>query len=208
MATVHWDKAVRGRAIESIWELALMPMIGVYDKTGKTTETVPLGKKSINGLATEVFAHRGAISIRGVDGEFIPLTGKKLTYQPNADGTWRPYCDYLVPENSNCDIRLWGGTFTHRMTSRRDSSVVYGEHIRAHAPGSAEWNALYGARSLAETVNSWMKDQLLPGQRARSLNQRHQWIDLMLILMLRNDRSLMLYRRRTRATLTASPPAA
>jgi hypothetical protein len=80
--------------------------------------------------------------------------------------------------------------------------------VRAHAPGSEGWKKLYGHRSLAESVNSWMKHKLLPGQRARSLNQTHQWIDLMVMLMMRNDQSLMLYRRRTQSARSASPRAA
>jgi hypothetical protein len=40
------------------------------------------------------------------------------------------------------------------------------------------------------------------------MNQTHQWIDLMVMLMLRNDQSLTLYRRRTQLARTASPPAA
>ncbi len=72
---------------------------------------------------------------------------------------------------------------------------VYGEYVRAHVPGSVGWKELYGHRSLAESVNSWMKVKLGSGARARSLNQTHQWIDLMVMLMMRNDQSLMLYRR-------------
>ena len=53
-----------------------------------------------------------------------------------------------------------------------------------------------------------MKNRLTRGERARSLNQTHQWIDLMIMLMLRNDQSLTLYRRRTQLARTASPPAA
>jgi len=67
---------------------------------------------------------------------------------------------------------------------------------------------LYGNRSLAESVNSWMKNKLSRGERARSLNQTHQWIDLMIMLMLRNDQSLTLYRRRTQLARTNAPPAA
>jgi hypothetical protein len=40
------------------------------------------------------------------------------------------------------------------------------------------------------------------------LNQTHQWIDLMVMLMMRNDQSLMLYRRRTQSARDASPRAA
>ena len=95
-----------------------------------------------------------------------------------------------------------------RSNSPKKADFVYGEHIRAHAPGSLEWRNLYGQRSMAESVNSWIKSELLVHNRARSLNQTHQWIDLMFGLMMRNHRSLMLYRRRTQLARTASPPAA
>jgi hypothetical protein len=208
MAMVHYDKALRGQSVERIWDMRMMPMIGVYDKSGLTTEHVPLGKKSINGIATQLFAHRGAVCIRDAEGHFKPLTPTKLMYLPNAGDDYRVYCDYVVPDTINCDTRLWGGAVTQRMNSPKRADFVYGEYVRAHTPGSVGWKELYGYRSLAESVNSWMKHKLLPGQRARSLNQTHQWIDLMVMLMMRNDQSLMLYRRRTQLARTASPRAA
>jgi hypothetical protein len=94
------------------------------------------------------------------------------------------------------------------MNSPEKAGFVYGEHVRAHAPGSPEGKALYGNCSHAESVNSWLKNRLTRGERARSLNQTHQWFDLMIMLMLRNDQSLTLYRRRTQIARTAAPPAA
>ena len=208
MAMVHYDKALRGRSVEELWDMQLMPMIGVYDKSGKLTEQVSLGAKSINGVKVNLFAYHGGVCIKALDGSFIALTATKLSYIPNSAHSYRVYCDYLVPEGANCDTRLWGGTVRQRMNSPEKAEFVYGEHVRAHAPGSAEWKALYGNRSLAESVNSWMKNRLTRGERARSLNQTHQWIDLMIMLMLRNDQSLTLYRRRTQLARTASPPAA
>ncbi|MDA3031152.1 MAG: hypothetical protein O3B90_02340 [Actinomycetota bacterium] len=55
---------------------------------------------------------------------------------------------------------------------------------------------------------SLMKNDLGRGERARSLNLHHQWIDLMAMLLMRNDQSLVLYRRRTQLARAASPPAA
>ena len=208
MAMVHYDKALRGQSVEKIWDMRMMPMVGVYDKTGRSTEHVPLGKKTINGVATQLFAYRGAVCIRDADGNFKQLTPTKLIYMPNAADDYRVYCDYVVPDTINCDTRLWGGAASQRMNSPKRADFVYGEHVRAHAPGSDGWKKLYGYRSLAESVNSWMKNELGPGQRARSLNQTHQWIDLMVMLMIRNHQSLMLYRRRTQLARTASPPAA
>lgn len=148
------------------------------------------------------------MSIKALDGSFLSLTATKLSYILNAGDTYRVYCDYVVPDGANCDTRLWGGKVRQRMNSPEKAGFVYGEHVRAHAPGSPEWKALYGNRSLAEAVNSWVKNKLGSGARARSMNQTHQWIDLMIIRMLRNDQSLTLYRRRTQLARTASPPAA
>jgi hypothetical protein len=208
MAMLHYDKALRGRTVEELWDLQLLPMIGVYDKTGLATEEVPLGAKTINGVKVSLFAFRGGVSIKALDGSFISLTATKLSYIPNAGDTYRVYCDFVVPDGANCDTRLWGGKVRQRMNSPEKAGFVYGEHVRAHAPGSPEWKTLYGNRSLAESVNSWVKNKLGPGASARSLNQTHQWIDLLIMLMLRNDQSLTLYRRRTQLARTASPPAA
>jgi hypothetical protein len=207
MAMLHYDKALRGRTVDELWNMKLMPMIGVYDKTGLVTEEVPLEAKTINGIKVNLFAYRGGVCIKATDGSFIPLQATGIAYIPNA-GTYRVYCDYVVPEGAHCDTRLWGGSVKLRINSRHKTGFVYGEFVRAHAPGSPEWKQLYGNRSLAESVNSWLKKKLGPGARARSLNQTHQWIDLMIMLMLRNDQSLTLYRRRTQLARTASPPAA
>ena len=208
MAMLHWDKALRGKTVEEIWDMEMMPMIGVYDKSGRTTEQVSLGKKKINGIDTALFAYRGAVSIKAIDGSFIPLRATKLVFQHNAKSTCRVYCDYIVPEGSNCDVRLWNGKVNQRLNSPEKADFTFGEHIRAHAPGSADWKNLYGNRSLAESLNSVLKNDLGRGERARSLNLNHQWIDLMVMLLMRNDQSLVLYRRRTQLARTASPPAA
>ena len=57
-------------------------------------------------------------------------------------------------------------------------------------------------------ANSLMKNGLGRGERAHSLNLNHQWIDLMAMLLMRNDQSLVLHRRRTQLARAASPPAA
>jgi hypothetical protein len=208
MAMLHWDKALRGKTVEEIWDMEMMPMIGVYDKTGRTTEQISLGKKKVNGIETAIFAYRGAVSIKAIDGAFIPLRATKLVYQHNTKSTCRVYCDYIVPEGSKCDVRLWNGKVTQRLNSPEKADFTFGEHIRAHAPGSPDWKNLYGNRSLAESLNSLMKNGLGRGERARSLNLNHQWIDLMAMLLMRNDQSLVLYRRRTQLARAASPPAA
>ena len=114
----------------------------------------------------------------------------------------------VVPEGSNCDVRLWNGKVNQRLNSPEKADFTFGEHIRAHAPGSADWKNLYGNRSLAESLNSVLKNDLGRGERARSLNLNHQWIDLMVMLLMRNHQSVVLYRRRTQLARTASPPAA
>jgi hypothetical protein len=41
----------------------------------------------------------------------------------------------VVPEGSNCDVRLWNGKVNQRLNSPEKADFTFGEHIRAHAPG-------------------------------------------------------------------------
>ena len=55
-AALAWDKALRGPHIHDIWNLGLQPLIGVYDKTGKTTKIVTVNRKPAKALILQTFA--------------------------------------------------------------------------------------------------------------------------------------------------------
>jgi hypothetical protein len=46
---------------------------------------------------------------------------------------------------------------------------------------------MYRNRSFAESLNSLIKNDPEHDERTHSLNLNHQWIDLMLMLLVRND---------------------
>lgn len=207
-AALAWDKALRSITIDKLWDLRLQPLVGVYDKTGRSTEFVPLDEHEVNGVRVRAFAHRGAVCIKGLGKNPIPLTSVKVTYHPNASGSMRVYGTFSIPHGSNCDTRLWGGTLVQRLNSRNATDVVYGEHVRAINPQSSMWKALYGNRSLAESLNARYKARLLPGQRARSYGQTRQWIDFIVTAMMWNTKATILHSRRTGRSPSALASAA
>lgn len=207
-AALSWDKAIRSRDVDRLWDLRLQPLIGVHDKTGRHTDHFPLGEHSVNGLSVRLVAHRGAVCIPTLSGDLAPLEPVRLSYRPNRNGGQKVYGRFRVPEGTDCDTRLWGGVVEQRLNSYRKSDVVYGEHVRALTPRSDRWNRLYGLRSLSESMNSWLQARLGPGNRARSLGRKKQWLDLLALQVLRNDQTRVLYRDRVRREGTAAPPLA
>ena len=205
-AGFSWDKAVRSEKVEQIWQLGIQPFVGVYDKSKTSTKTVSLGETTINKIKVELIATGGAVCITDRIGTPQPLEPTKLEYQPNVDGTVRPYVTYTVPDTINCDTRLWGGTTKVRMTTPKGNDLIRGEHLRALIPGSARWKQQYGVRSLAESLNSWFKSFFQRGERVRSKSRLGQWLDLLLLAAWRNTTSLLEYRYRSARNRRATSP--
>jgi len=207
-AALAWDKAIRSRHIDRLWDLRIQPLIGVHDKTGRHTDHFPLGEHTINGLIVRLVAHRGAVCIPTLTGDLAPLEPVKLAYRPNRHDGQRVYGTFRVPEGIDCDTRLWNGTVDQRLNSYCRSDVVYGEHVRALTPRSDRWNRLYGLRSLSESMNAWIQARLGPGNRSRSLGRKKQWLDLLALQLLRNDQTRMLHRESVKRESSAAPPRA
>jgi len=186
----------------------IQPLIGVHDRTGRHTDRLPLGQHIINGLPVRLVAHKGAVCIPTLAGDLAPLEPVILAYRPNRHHGQRVYGRFQVPEGTDCDTRLWGGIVNQRLNSYQESDVVYGEHVRALTPRSDRWNSLYGLRSLSESMNSWLQARLGPGNRARSLGRKKQWLDLLALQLLRNDQTRMLHHERVKRESTAAPPRA
>lgn len=47
MSGVVYDKALRGAMVDEVWNLGLHPIVPVYDKTAKSTETYPIGTHTL-----------------------------------------------------------------------------------------------------------------------------------------------------------------
>lgn len=205
-AMLHYDKALHSADVEECYRLGLHPMIGVNSKENKSTEKVPMGEyKTSKGPKVKVFAWQGAACINDLNGKPIKLDASFLYPRMNrAGGT--PYAEYPIPFGANCDTRLWGATFRMPMTSTKGTNLRRAEYIRPLAPGGPRWNALYSRRSAAESLNSVLQRDLLPGKRARSLSSVHVEFDALVWALGRNHRAHMIFQRRQQRS--SSPPAA
>jgi hypothetical protein len=112
-----WDRAVRSRHVDALWDLRLQPVIGVHDKTGKHTDHFPLDEHTINGITVRLVAYKGAVCIPALSGSVTPLEPVRLDYQPNRRAGQRVYGLFQVPEGTDCDTRLWGHTVRQRLNS-------------------------------------------------------------------------------------------
>ena len=202
-AGVNWDKAIRGDNIEAIWQRGLHPLIGTYDKTGKSTETIPLQSPKVKGVSVDLVSHRGAVSIVDYSGTPITLTPIKLKPQSQTSGKLRWYGTFEIPSGIDCDTRLWGQRIEIRINGTTPGGIKLAEHVRAVAPGSELYRELTGNRQLAETLNSNLKRNALPGVRARSYGIHRQWLDQIVEIHSRNCVGYALWRERTHTARAA-----
>ncbi|MDQ3575068.1 MAG: hypothetical protein M3404_09155 [Actinomycetota bacterium] len=108
----------------------------------------------------------------------------------NANGTWRFYGEYRVPDD------LGGGELRIRF-DLTEEDIRRGfnrtEHLRPLPPSGADYKRLYPRRADAESINRALDDSMWLG-RAHSLGGKRQLVDLLGFAMTVN--SLALHRRR------------
>lgn len=196
-AMIHYDKALRGAAIEQLWRLLLHPLIGVYDKSGLSTEKVPLGEHTLqkSKRKVQVVAWQGAACIVGRDGGFVKLNGSSIYTRVNKYKN-SVYGVFRIPEGTACDTSLWGDEFRVLLTTPAGTTALRGEYLRPLVPGGEKWNKVYGRRSNAESLNSLLLNSLLPDKRARSNEPVLVWMDLIRTVMKKNFRAYLVFCRR------------
>ena len=127
---------------------------------------------------------------------FIELEQRRLLKRRNANGMWRFYGEYRVPDD------LGGGELRVRF-DLTDEDLLRGfnrtEHLRPFPPSSDDYQRLYSRRSDAESINRALDDSMWLG-RAHSVGAKRQLVDLLGFAMMVN--SLALHRRRQ----TLAPP--
>lgn len=197
-AMLHYDMAIRGEAVESAWQLGLHPLINVYDKSGKTTEKIPLGEYKLKNSkrSIKVTAWQGAACITGTDGQLIKLDAASI-YDVQRKKSRSVYAIYRIPEGSNCNTEFWGDEFRVPMTRVAGSKLNRAEHLRPLAPDGNKWRSMYGRRNSAESLNSLIQDGLLQGQRARSNEPSRVWLDALRLVCRKNYCAYMVYCRRS-----------
>jgi len=193
-AMIHYDKALRGAAIEKLWQLYLHPLVGTYDKSGLSTEKIPLGQYVLKNCKRKVtvVAWQGAACIVGTNGVLVKLDASSIYFRTNRQSI-SVYGVFRIPELTNCDTSLWGDEFRIQLTSTQGSTLCRGEFLRPLAPGGEKWNKVYGRRSHAESLNSLLLNSLLPDKRARSNEPVLVWMDLIRTVMKKNFRAYLVY---------------
>jgi hypothetical protein len=205
-AMLHYDKAIRGEAVESAWQLGLHPLIGVYDKTGLKTERVSLGEYKLkrNKRMIKVTAWQGAVCITGTDGRLVKLDAASI-YKRERKGGVTVYGVYRIPDGTNCNTEFWGDEFRIPVSGISGAELCRAEHLRPLTPGGVKWGTMYGRRSAAESLNSLIQHNTLKGSRARSNDPARVWMDTLRLIFRKNYRAHMVFcRRRT----DSGPPLA
>jgi hypothetical protein len=208
-----YDGALRGtHLVELLRDRGLLPIVPVQAKSGgrrakkpRVERTVLVGPGTIRGAHGTtrdciLYAEAGALC-RGeltADGEIttIALERTKLEPRRNADGTWRWYGVYAVPDHAG------GGTIRVRLdTTDEDRKRKFNraEHLRPIPPSDPEYAALYARRSDAESINRALDDTSWLG-RAHSVGRGRQLLNLIGYAIAVNSLALHRYRR------TAAPP--
>jgi hypothetical protein len=210
---VIYDGALRGtHLVELLRDRGLLPIVPVTAKSGgrhakkpRVERQVLVGPATIrhdDGTTRDciLYTEAGALQLGELtaDGDvtLIPLERTKLEPRRNADGTWRWYGLYTVPDHAG------GGTLRVRLdTTDDDRKRRFNrcEHLRPIPPSDPEYPKLYARRADAESINRALDDSSWL-TRAHSVGRDRQLLNLLGYALTTNSVALHRYRR------TAAPP--
>jgi hypothetical protein len=205
---VLYDGAFRGVHLQEILHhLGLVPVVPVTAASGgkrarkpREERTVRVEQQQVTGKdgvarTVQLYARAGALGVVELDdaGEpvFTKLERRKLRKCRNADGTWRFYGEYRIPDD------LGGGDVRVRLDQTdedRRTKFNRTEHLRPFPPSDGDYKRLYPRRADAESINRALDDSMWLG-RAHSVGAKRQLVDLLGFAMMIN--SLALHRRRS-----------
>ncbi|MEX1046446.1 MAG: hypothetical protein WD757_03060 [Actinomycetota bacterium] len=192
---IVYDTALRGvHHQEILRELGIVPvnMVAAAETFGsrKTRGKIARREKLVHvedkeiasadgsALTVRLFSKAGAIGImRPTEtGElrFIPLVRKRTHRMRAANGLYRWYNDYRLPEH------LGGGQITvrlHQDNEDRKRKFNRTENVRPIPPSDPDFPRLYGRRNDSESLNRGLEDTLFLG-RAHSLGWRRQQVEM------------------------------
>ena len=210
---VIYDGAFRGvHLTELLRDRGLLPIVpvtaasgGRHAKKPRVERTVLVGPGTIRrpgGTTSEciLYAEAGALCLGELtmsgDITLFPLERTKIEPRSNADGTYRWYGVFSVPDHAG------GGTIRVRLdTTNEDRRRKFNraEHLRAIPPSDPEYRQLYSRRSDAESINRALDDSSWLG-RAHSAGRDRQLLNLLGYAITVNSIALHRHRR------VAEPP--
>ena len=200
---VTWDKALRGKHIDELYDMGLQPIVKVH-KSGGGARSRRIGQHLVHGATTdavEVFANAGAIGIRVVvagEAHWVKCKQIKRAERPNRSGGSRWYATYRIPDAAPVPAGLRRGTFDVRLNGRTKTDpprMNRSEVIRPVAETDDEWRALYARRPGSESTNAWFKARL-PKGRSPAIGTRRNRFEMLCLQLFANVRALIAYGRR------------
>lgn len=201
---VTWDKALRGKHIDELYDMGLQPIVKVHKLRGGPRSR-RIGKHLVRGAGTgtvEVFATAGAIGIQVVaagETHWVKCDQIKRAKRPNRAGGIRWYGTYRIPDAPPVPVGLRRGTFDVRLNGRMKNDPARlnrAEVIRPVAETDDEWQALYARRPGSESTNAWFKARL-PKGRAPAVGAQRNRFEMLCLQLFANVRALIAYGKRT-----------
>lgn len=200
---ITWDKALRGKHIEELYDLGLQPIIKVAKDKGGTLKSRRVGSHRVAGATDskiEVYAQAGAIGIQvPVGGELVfvrcPQT-KRMSRRTRRGVTW--FAAYRIPDKAPVPPSLRNGRFHVRLNGRGKTdppSLNRSEIIRAVAECDPEWKPLYARRPGSESTNAWFKARL-PNRRCPAVGAPRNRFEMLCMQVFANLRALIAFKRR------------
>lgn len=204
---VIYDTALRGKhhvqimrdlGWLSINRVAAAEIRARANQKGKRVEkNVHIEDKVVNGKTIRLFARGGAVCTAELDqnGEQIltELERSKTIRRTNADGTYRFYNQYRLPDGELVMVRL---DTTEQDEARK---LNRSENVRQIPPTDVDFKRLYGRRSDAESINRVLDDSMWLG-RAHSKGALRQTVNMLGFALMINGIALLLNRKRRAAS--------
>lgn len=199
-----YDGALRGKHIATLLrDEGLIPVSPVTAYSGgrrrkraRVERVRLLGPvRASDGTEVQVFTERGApcAGVLDVSGDLVllPLERLRLEMRRNADGTYRWYGTYGLPESiGRGTIRLRLDTTEEDKANKRNRS----EHLRPIPPSDPDFKALYSQRADAESINRQLDDTCWL-TRAHSVGADRQSLNVLGYALVVNSIALYLHGR-------------
>jgi hypothetical protein len=160
----------------------------VFHYNDGTSEDVEIWTKAA-GLCRVIHDDRGKRNVQ-------PLERVATLRRPNANGTWRFYVVYAVPDPRGGPPQIRREATTGPKISGRSRA----ENVRQIPPADPDYHRVAGQRSDAESINRHRDDDLYL-RRARSVGAKRQLRDYRAYTRTLNALALFRHRKRQAAQL-------
>ena len=210
---VAYDMAIKSRAIDDLYDLGLLPIGKVSLTNSRKPASVVLHDETFhctNGTThvMDIRVLNTVPCVSFIDGNgdlnYQPLARLDTYRRPNADGTWRWYGEFQIPDHSWMGA-LAGATTTFRLDSIHEERYGRARRrtlaLRGIPESDPYYKEAFGVREDAESTFSSMKVPMLH-RRARSITARRVNLDLLAFQTKETITALIAHHERTGADVS------